>query len=109
MINVRKANLGDYLAGLHTGQWFGIKDVSKGHVHDNIIVHDKSKKLPSKSECEKGIKTLQAEWDARAIDQQRQSAYQAESDPLFFKYQRGEATEQDWLDKVAEIKARFPK
>jgi len=28
---------------------------------------------------------------------------------LFFKYQAGEATEQDWLDKRNEIKARIPK
>ncbi len=39
----------------------------------------------------------------------RRAAYVAESDPLFFKAQRGEATEQEWLDKIAEIKARFPK
>lgn len=39
----------------------------------------------------------------------RAEAYRNESDPLFFKSQRGEATEEEWLDKVAEIKARFPK
>jgi len=104
-----KINLDFYLAQLYGGQWFGLKDPSKGHVYENILVLDKSKKLPSKSECEKGIIALQAEWDARAINLKRQSAYQTESDPLFFKYQRGEATEQEWLDKVAEIKARFPK
>lgn len=32
--------------------------------------------------------------------------YQNEADPLFFQWQRGEGTEQAWLDKVAEIKAR---
>jgi hypothetical protein len=37
----------------------------------------------------------------------RADAYRNESDPLFFKWQRGEATEQEWLDKVAEIKARY--
>lgn len=37
----------------------------------------------------------------------RADAYRNESDPIFFKWQRGEATEQDWLDKVAEIKARY--
>jgi hypothetical protein len=42
------------------------------------------------------------------IDALRQAAYQAESDPLFFKYQRGEATREEWLAKIAEIKARFP-
>jgi hypothetical protein len=39
---------------------------------------------------------------------QRAAAYTAEADPLFFKYQRGEGTEQDWLDKIKEIRERFP-
>jgi hypothetical protein len=37
----------------------------------------------------------------------RAEAYRNESDPLFFKWQRGEATEQEWLDKVNEIKQRY--
>lgn len=60
-------------------------------------------------------KTLDAAWPAvqqaqaqAAVDAQRQSAYAAESDPLFFKWQRGAGTEQAWLDKIAEIQARFP-
>jgi hypothetical protein len=39
----------------------------------------------------------------------RKAAYVAEADPLFFKAQRGEATLQEWQDKIAEIKARYPK
>jgi hypothetical protein len=46
---------------------------------------------------------------AEAVAAQRREAYAAEADPLFFKWQRGEASQQDWLNKVAEIKARFPK
>ena len=38
----------------------------------------------------------------------RRAAYVAESDPIFFMAQRGEATQQQWLDKIAEIKARWP-
>ena len=38
----------------------------------------------------------------------RAEAYAKEADPIFFKWQRGTATEQEWLDKVAEIKERFP-
>ena len=38
----------------------------------------------------------------------RHAAYVAESDPIFFKSQRGEATQQEWLDKIAEIDARYP-
>lgn len=45
---------------------------------------------------------------AEQVAWQRQRAYQIESDPLFFKVQRGEATQQQWLDKVNEIKQRFP-
>lgn len=38
----------------------------------------------------------------------RQAAYATEADPLFFKWQRGTATEQEWLAKIDEIKARYP-
>lgn len=44
-------------------------------------------------------------------EQQRKkrfAAYTVESDPIFFKSQRGEATNQEWLDAVAAIDARFP-
>ena len=37
----------------------------------------------------------------------RANAYKQESDPIFFKWQRGEATQQEWLDKIAEIKQRW--
>lgn len=38
----------------------------------------------------------------------RHDAYIQESDPIFFKWQRGEATEQEWKNKVEEIKQRYP-
>jgi hypothetical protein len=38
----------------------------------------------------------------------RATAYALEADPLFFMAQRGKATQQEWLDKIAEIEARFP-
>ena len=38
----------------------------------------------------------------------RAAAYTAEADPLFFKWQAGEGTEQEWLAKREEIRARFP-
>ena len=40
--------------------------------------------------------------------QKRHAAYVIESDPIFFKSQRGEATQQQWLDAIAAIDARFP-
>lgn len=38
----------------------------------------------------------------------RSIAYKTEADPLFFKWQRGEATQENWLAKIQEIKQRFP-
>lgn len=39
--------------------------------------------------------------------EQRRYAYQTEADPLFFKWQRGESTKEDWLAKIEEIKIRY--
>jgi hypothetical protein len=47
------------------------------------------------------LQQLNDEWD-----EMRRRAYQQEADPLFFKWQRGEATKEEWLVKVAEIKSR---
>jgi hypothetical protein len=46
---------------------------------------------------------------AAEAEANRKAAYIAEADPLFFRAQRGEIPEQEWLDKIAEIKARYPK
>jgi hypothetical protein len=43
-----------------------------------------------------------------ATKQQRAIAYRNESDPIFFKAQRNEATMDEWLAKVNEIKSRYP-
>ena len=39
----------------------------------------------------------------------RKQAYIDESDGLYFDYQRGEIEKSVWLNKVTEIKSRFPK
>ena len=38
----------------------------------------------------------------------RQAGYQQTSDPIFMQYQRGEATEQEWLDAVQAVKDANP-
>jgi hypothetical protein len=55
------------------------------------------------------IQRLQPIKAAEKAEHNRRDAYTAESDPLFFKAQRGEATMDEWQAKVQEIKARFPK
>lgn len=43
-----------------------------------------------------------------SLKMQRANAYREEADPLFFKAQRGEATIQEWENKVKEIRDRYP-
>lgn len=43
------------------------------------------------------------------ITEQRRQSYMIESDGLFFAFQRGEIDRQVWIDKVNEIKERYPK
>ena len=38
----------------------------------------------------------------------RQAAYQRDADPLFFGWQRGDNTEQEWLDAVQAVKDANP-
>ena len=38
----------------------------------------------------------------------REYAYKTEADPLFYQSQRGDVDKQQWLDKIAEIKQRYP-
>ena len=38
----------------------------------------------------------------------RAAAYRTAADPVFFKWQRGEATQADWLAAIAAVKAKYP-
>lgn len=58
---------------------------------------------------------LKEEWAAGAYQREydnvtamRQFYYQRDSDPIFMQYQRGEATEQQWLDAVQAVKDANP-
>jgi hypothetical protein len=38
----------------------------------------------------------------------RRKAFADDADPLYLKWQRGEGTEQEWLDAVASVRDRYP-
>jgi hypothetical protein len=42
------------------------------------------------------------------VEAQRVAAYRKTADPLYFQYQRGEVTEQAWLDAVQAVKTAHP-
>ena len=70
---------------------------------------DQNQTQPTDAEIDAEVARLTALEPARIATENRRAAYIAEADPLFFKAQRGEATVEEWQEKVAEIKQRFPK
>jgi hypothetical protein len=76
---------------------------------DTLEWLDANQTQPSDAEIEAEVARLTALEPARIATENRRAAYMAESDPLFFKAQRGEATMDEWQAKVVEIKTRFPK
>jgi hypothetical protein len=63
---------------------------------------------PTIEELESLWPIVQYEVEKETIESERIAEYQKISDPLFFQYQRGEATEQEWLDAVQSIKNMYP-
>lgn len=83
--------------------------VLNGDTYSGLEWLDQSEK-PSEAELEALWPEIQYEVEVARVEQLRQAAYQAESDPLFFKSQRSEdgITKAAWLAKVEEIRERYP-
>jgi hypothetical protein len=76
---------------------------------DQLEWLDQTQSHPTDAEIAAEVARLQSLEPNRVASEKRQLAYQNESDPLFFKWQAGEATEAEWKAKRDEIKSRFPK
>ena len=64
--NNRPDHIEDYLAQLHSGQWFGWSD-SKNKIYANLVILDSSKSKPSESDCTTGLAALQTAHDLSLI------------------------------------------
>jgi len=73
-----------------------------------IIFWGNESPQPSIQEIEASVPAgaYQREYDQVTFN--RQAGYQPTSDPIFMQYQRGEATEQEWLDAVQAVKDANP-
>ena len=105
-INTRPDHIEDYLAQLHTGQWFGWSD-SKNKVYANLIVNDGGSK-PSESDCTNGLTALQDTWDLEndSYRSLRRAEYPTIKDQLDDIYHNGidgwKATIKTTKDKYAK-------
>lgn len=78
-----------------------------GNTYEGLVWLEKEGK-PTKEQVDSWVSQIQPIIANKIAHNNRANAYRLESDPLFFKWQRGEATEQEYLDKVEEIRHRFP-
>ena len=86
----------------------GAEWVLRGNEYSGLEWLDTKQAKPIEAEVQAEIAKLTAELPNKIAKEKRAEAYKLEADPLFFKAQRGEATQQEWLDKVAEIQQRYP-
>lgn len=77
----------------------------------NSIVEIKATEIVETQAYRQKTQSEKTAEDASRIEsnkQARAAAYREEADPLFFKTERGEATREEWLAKVEEIRSRYP-
>jgi hypothetical protein len=63
---------------------------------------------PTEAELEALWPEVQYEVAYAQVEQARQVAYRETSDPIFFQYQRGDASEAEWLAAVEAVKTAHP-
>ena len=122
----RPNHIEDYLAQLHTQQWFGWSD-SKNKNYANLILHTKiydasSKGLvnnphskPSESDCTAGLKALQDAWDLEndSYKSKRRTEYKTIADQLDQLYHDMTAGKLDatgeWHKAIKAVKDKYTK
>jgi hypothetical protein len=63
---------------------------------------------PSQAELDAAWPQVQYDRAYAQVERERHAAYIADADPVFFRWQRGTATEQAWLDAVQAVKDAHP-
>jgi hypothetical protein len=96
----------DYVAVLQTN-YPGAQWSLSGNDYDTLEWFDDTPK-PSQAELDAAWPQVQYDNEVSAVEDARRADYEATSDPLFFEWQRGDGTEQAWLDAVAAVKAAHP-
>jgi hypothetical protein len=81
--------------------------VQNGDDYSGLDWSDSSKK-PTEAELQALWPTVEYEMAYETVEKARAEAYRQTSDPIFFEYQRGDATEQEWLDAVQAVKTANP-
>ena len=96
----------DYAAVL-TANYAGASWSLNANDYDTLDWLDDTPK-PTQAELDAAWPQVDYDRQVAAVENARRVDYEATSDPLFFEWQRGDGTEQAWLDAVAAVKAAHP-
>jgi hypothetical protein len=96
----------DYAAVL-TANYPGSTWTLNGDTYDGLDWHGPGDK-PTEAELDAAWPAIHHANQVAAVEKTRRAAYATDADPLFFEWQRGDGTEQAWLDAVAAVKAAHP-
>ena len=96
----------DYAAVL-TANYPGAQWTLNGDTYDGLTWLDDTPK-PSQKELDDAWSQVDYANQCATVEAARLLAYEQTSDPLYFKWQRGDATEAEWLAAVAQVKADNP-
>jgi hypothetical protein len=96
----------DYVAVL-TANYPGSEWVLDGDDYSGLTWLSDTPK-PTQAELDAAWPQVDYQNQVTAVETARRLAYEAQSDGLFFEWQRGDNTEAAWLDAVAAVKAANP-
>ena len=91
------------------GPFNSVSQIADGYLCDNVIYYTVTTGEVNLSEVADDYMTP-GQIETYNVNQAdlRAQAYPKDSDPIFFQYQRGIKTQQEWLDAVAVIQAKYP-
>jgi hypothetical protein len=76
--------------------------------YDDLVWTDLKSDKPTLEEITSAWPEVENEITKERIEKKRKEEYQNISDPLFFEYQRGDATKDEWLKSIEAVKQKFP-
>jgi hypothetical protein len=96
----------DYSAVL-TANYLGAQWTLNGDTYDGLTWLDDTPK-PTQEELDAAWPAVDYANQCAQVEAARLLAYEQTSDPLYFKWQREDATEAEWREAVAKVKADNP-
>lgn len=78
-----------------------------GDTYDGLVWLDNTSQ-PTQAELDAAWPQVDHANQCAIVEAARLTAYEQQSDPLYFKWQRGDATEAEWRAAVAKVKADNP-